>query len=474
MANVLPDEKRLRVLAALVDGNSVRATERMTEVNLRTILRFGVLLGEGAQRLHDRMVRDLACSMVEVDEIWSYVGKKQARVDPLVDGPNVGEAYTFVALDTSSRLAISFHVGKRDHESTDTFIADLRARLVVMPAMTSDGFVPYIPAIGASFGPSVDYAQTVKNYRSGGNRGPDHRYEPARDPFITKRAVYGSPNLARATTAHIERNNGTTRHVNGRIRRLCYAFSKKLENHRAAVALSYVHYNFCHVVKTLRVTPAMAAGITDHVWTLAEFMEALLDTAPADRLIARPLAHRAPEGPSRELPGARGFLRVVGGGKRRDGPDEPRDASPGRTGGRADARRCRVSRADRPARHLVPGVEHIVSEVTLEIVERGLDLLLVLDANNPPLEQLGLELLGIVAEVLVAEGIEVTGQLGLLRARHLQDTEEQPERPREDAESAPAAGRSLGLFEPLEPRPERPDGVDMAAGLGVRAGSESG
>ena len=312
MANVLSDEKRLKCLAFLVDGNSVRGTERRTDVNLRTILRLGLLLGQGAQRLHDRMVRDLQCSMIQVDEIWSYVGKKQARVDPLKDGPDVGEAYTFVALDASSRMVISFHVGKRDQASTDVFMADVRARLVVMPAMTSDGFAPYIKAIGANFGPSIDYAQTVKNYRTGSSRGPDHRYEPPRDPFITKKAIYGTPDLNRASTAYIERNNATMRHVNGRIRRLCYAFSKKLENHKAAVALAYAHYNFCHVVKTLRVTPAMAAGVTDHVWGLEEFMEALLDGAPVAKPTAKQLVHNAPEGPARALPNGRGFLRVVG------------------------------------------------------------------------------------------------------------------------------------------------------------------
>ena len=312
MANVLSTELRLRVLAALVDGNSVRATERMTDVNFRTILRFGVLLGEGAQRLHDRMMRDLQCSSIQVDEIWSYVKKKQARVDPEKDGPDVGEAYTFVALDASSRMVLSFYVGKRDQASTDVFMADVRSRLVVMPAMTSDGFAPYISAIGANFGKSIDYAQTVKNYRSGGRR-EDYRYEPPRDPFITKKAIYGTPDLDRASTAYVERNNGTMRHVNGRIRRLCYAFSKKLENHKAAVALAYVHYNFCHVVKTLRVTPAMAAGVTDHVWGLEEFMEAVLLAAPVEKPVAQPLAHRTPAGPARALPNGRGFLRVVGG-----------------------------------------------------------------------------------------------------------------------------------------------------------------
>ena len=311
--SVLSTEQRLRILAALVDGNSERAVERMVDVERKTIRRFALSLGAGAQRLHDRIVRDLSCSMIQVDEIWSYVQKKQARVDPLKDGPDVGEAYTFVALDASSRMVISFYVGKRDQVSTDIFIADVRARLVVMPAMTSDGFAPYIKAIGASFGPSIDYAQTVKNYRSGGRR-EDYRYEPPRDPFITKKAIYGTPDLDHASTAYVERNNGTMCHHIGRTRRLCYAFSKKIENHRAAIALNYAWYNLGHVVKTLRVTPAMAAGVTDHVWSLEEFMDAVLASAPVEKPTAKPLAHRAPEGPARELPNGRGFLRVVGGG----------------------------------------------------------------------------------------------------------------------------------------------------------------
>ena len=150
--NVLPVEKRLRVLAALVDGNSERAVGRMADVNDRTLSRFALTVGAGAVRLHDSLIRDLSCSLVEVDEIWSYVQKKQSRVDPEKDGPDVGEAYTFVALDVSSRLAISFYVGKRDQVSTNAFIDDLRARVVVMPQITSDGWAPYVSAIWKSFG----------------------------------------------------------------------------------------------------------------------------------------------------------------------------------------------------------------------------------------------------------------------------------------------------------------------------------
>ncbi|TKD03050.1 IS1 family transposase [Polyangium fumosum] len=314
MANFLSEEKRLRVLAALVEGNSERAIERMTGVQQKTIGRLALTLGEGAVNLHNRLARGLQCSLVTVDEIWSYVGKKQARVTP-EDGPEVGEAYTFVALDASSRFVIGWYVGKRNEESARAFINDVRARLVVMPAMTSDGFAPYVSAIGSAFGPGVDYAMTVKNYTRKGRRDDDHRYEPPRDPFITKKVVFGAPNLDTASTAYIERNNATMRHHIGRMRRLCYAFSKRLDRHRAAVALNYAWYNLGTVVKTLRVTPAMQLGLTDHVWTIEEFQAALLTAGPCEPPERQPLAPRVPETTARELPNGRGFLRVVGGGK---------------------------------------------------------------------------------------------------------------------------------------------------------------
>jgi IS1 family transposase len=322
--NVLPTEKRLRVFAALVDGNSTRAVERMTDVHQRTIRRFGLTLGAGAERFHNARVRDLRSSLIAVDEIWSYVQKKQARVTP-DDAPGVGEAYTFVGIDTLSRLAISWCVGKRTQETANAFMSDLRSRLAVMPQITSDGFAPYVAAVGAEFGPSVDFAQTVKNYRSSGRRD-DHRYEPPRGiDFITKRAVYGAPNMDVASTALVERLNGTTRHFVGRMRRLSYAFSKTIEGHKAAMALHYTHYNWCHVVKTLRVTPAMQAGLTDHVWDLEEMMEALLLAPPCERPEKAPLEHRAPDTTSRALPNGRGFLRLVGSGKgpSPEGPTTP-------------------------------------------------------------------------------------------------------------------------------------------------------
>lgn len=328
MGTWLSNEKRLAVLAALVDGNGVRATCRMTDVNLRTVLRLGVMLGEGAQRLHNRLARDLRCPLIESDEIWSYVGKKQARATEAESAAGLGEAYTFTALAMPSRFVITWMVGKRDEVTTDAFIKDLRSRLVVMPAMTSDGFSPYPAAIGKHLGPGVDYAQTIKNYTKGGRRDDDHRYEPPRDPFITKKAIFGAPDLDRATTAHVERHNGTMRHFVGRMRRLVYAFNKKPENHRAAIAMTYCYYNLCWVPKTLRITPAMAAGVTDHIWELPEFMDAALSAPPCEAPERKPLEHRVPVGVARELPNGRGFLRVVQGGATPTAPAPPESPDP--------------------------------------------------------------------------------------------------------------------------------------------------
>lgn len=313
MANVLPRDKRIAVLRALVNGNSERAVSDLAEVNARTVARLAVEFGTGASRLHDVLARDLTCTEIECDEIWSYVGKKQAHVKP-TDAPEMGEAYTFVGLCRASRFAVSFRVGKRDQPSTDAFMADLRARLVVMPVLSTDGFASYPSAVGAEFGPGVDFGTMTKNYRAGGRA--DHRYAAERGvKFITKKAVFGAPDLAKTSTAHIERNNLTMRHHVGRIRRLCLAFSKRFDHHCHAVALGYVWYNVGCIVKGLRMTPAMAVGATDRLWTIEEFHDAITELAKTGEAKPekRQLTHRTPVGTSRELPAGRGFLRVVQG-----------------------------------------------------------------------------------------------------------------------------------------------------------------
>lgn len=328
--NVLPREKRIAVLAALVEGNSERAVERMADVDRKTVSRLALEFGLGAQRLHDRMARGLVCTEIVADEMWSYVFVKQARVQPH-HPEGSGEAYTFVAMDKGSRFVITWHIGKRDQVNTNIFAADLRSRLLMMPSITTDGFAPYVSAVGAEFGPSVDFAQTVKNYRSGGRRD-DHRYEPPRGiDFITKKTVYGAPDLDSASTAYIERQNGTMRHKIGRARRLVYAFSKRIENHKAACATAYVWYNVGCIVRTLRVTPAMAVGVAKGPWSIEEFHDAITaEVEPVAKPVKVALTHRAPPTVSRELPAGRGFLRLVQGGAAPVAPVPPTTPAPAR------------------------------------------------------------------------------------------------------------------------------------------------
>lgn len=313
--NTLPREKRLAVLRALVNANSERAVSEMANVNARTVARLAVEFGTGAARLHDQVARDLTCAEVECDEIWGYVKKKQARVTP-EDSPEVGEAYTYVAMDRSSRFVIAFHVGKRDQKGTDAFMSDLRARLTMMPVISTDGFACYPSSVGAEFGPGVDFGTMTKNYHSRGRRDGDHRYAPVRGvDFITKRPVFGAPDMASVGTAHVERNNLTMRHHIGRIRRLCLAFSKRFDHHCHAVALGYAWYNMGCVIKGLRMTPAMAVGATQRLWSIEEFHDAITDLAKVTvpKPEKKPLVHRVPRTTSRALPEGRGYLRVVEG-----------------------------------------------------------------------------------------------------------------------------------------------------------------
>lgn len=317
MSNVLKLEKRVRIAAALSEGNSIRGTARLEKAGKNTVMDFGLMLGDGCALLHNRLVRGLAAHFIEADETWSFITKKEARLTPN-DPSEYGDAYTFVALDSGTKLVISYLVGKRDQPSTDAFIKDLRARITVVPQLTTDGLATYPIAVRQHFPGVVDFGATVKNYRTGSSRGPDHRYEPARDPFVTKHTVCGAPDEDRMTTAHVERFNLTARHVVGRTRRLCLAFSKTKRGHEAAMSLGIAAYNFVRVHSTLDETPAMAAGLTDHPWTIAELVDAALAEIPvaAPAPVALALSSRT-TGAARELPGGRGWIRVVGS----SGPD---------------------------------------------------------------------------------------------------------------------------------------------------------
>jgi hypothetical protein len=244
------------------------------------------------------------------------VKKKQARCTPEESAAGLGEAYSFVSLAMPSRYVVTWAVGKRTQETPVAFEVDTRARLSLMPQITTDGFNGYPAAIGGAFGPGVDYSQGVKHYTRGGRRDDDHRYEPARDPFLTKHVVFGAPDLDESTTAHVERFNGTARHIIGRMRRLVCAFSKDLEHHRAAVSLAYCYYNLCWLPEKRKTRPvtqtaAMAIGVTSHVWELDEFLDALEAAEPRGAPQKQPLTPRAPTTTARALPHGQGFLRVV-------------------------------------------------------------------------------------------------------------------------------------------------------------------
>ncbi len=270
--NVLKWEKKLAVLNALVEGCSIRSTERMCEVHRDTIMRLVVDVGEACRELMSRTMRGLVCRAIEVDEIWTFVKRKQRWVEPGdADAAVVGDQWTFVALDADTRLIPTFAVGKRTEATTKRFITDLRARLYGKPQLTSDGFVAYVDAVDEAFGREVHFAQLVKQYSTPvdeeGNRMGRKRYTGA-----IKTVFEGCPKQASISTSYVERQNLTIRTMVKRFTRRTNAFSKKLRNLKAALALHFAYYNFCRIHRTLRVTPAMEAGISDHVWELDELL----------------------------------------------------------------------------------------------------------------------------------------------------------------------------------------------------------
>jgi IS1 family transposase len=274
MANVLPREKQLQVLGALVEGNSIRSTERMTGVMKRTITSLLTRVGTGCDRLLDERMRNLDCKRFELDEIWSFVAKKQRHIAP-DDPSDFGDTWVYVALDAETKLVPTYFVGKRGARETYLFVSDLAARLRNRIQVSTDGLKLYVEAIEESFGADVDYGQIVKEFEVE-PIGPG-RYSPPKVSSVEKTVIAGKPDEKLISTSYVERQNLTMRMRMRRFTRLTNGFSKKLDNHKAAVALHFAHYNFVAVHGTLRVTPAMAAGVTDKLWS----MDDLLDAASA-------------------------------------------------------------------------------------------------------------------------------------------------------------------------------------------------
>lgn len=267
-------ESKTAVIAALVEGNSIRSIERMTGTHRDTIMRLMVGAGDRCGRLLNQHVRNVRAKRVQVDEIWTYVFKHEKRVTS-DDPPAFGDQYVFVAMDADTKLVISHIIGKRSPATAFDFMEDLRSRLLSRVQLTSDGFKPYLTAVEDNFGSDVDYAMLVKVYGSDNGQGEGPAwYGPAQVISAVPTPISGRPDWAHISTSYIERQNLTIRMQLRRFTRSTNAYSKKLENLKAHVALHFAHYNYCRTHSTLRVTPAMEAGITDHAWTIGELLAA--------------------------------------------------------------------------------------------------------------------------------------------------------------------------------------------------------
>jgi transposase-like protein/IS1 family transposase len=271
----LPADKVEMILHCLVEGNSIRGTARLCNVEKRTVLNMLKLAGENCERLLETKIRNVPVKDVQCDEVWTYVQKKEGHKRPSeADAQKIGDAYTFIAIERHTKLVLAWHLGKRDGVNTEDFISKLRlATADFRFQISTDAFVPYVGAIDYALSDRVNYSQVVKVYATKED-GREARYSPGEVLETVKTAVLGEPDMTRSCTSHIERQNGTLRQWCKRLTRLTYAFSKKWDNLKAALALHFAHYNFCRVHGRLRVTPAMEAGITDHVWTITELIGA--------------------------------------------------------------------------------------------------------------------------------------------------------------------------------------------------------
>lgn len=268
--NTLPIEKKILVLTLLVEGSSIRATQRITGVDQNTIMSLLVKAGQMAQEILDCEMVNLESRYIQVDEIWTFVGKKQKQTTPL-DSEDLGDQYVFVAMDSETKLVPAFIVGKRNGSNALSFMDELKYRIRTRFQLSTDAFAPYFNAVDTVFGTDIDYGQVHKEYKED-SKG-EKRYSPADIVRVIIKPLIGNPKRKRISTSHIERQNLTIRMQMRRFTRLTNAFSKKLDNLKAAVALHFFHYNFIRIHSSLRVTPAMEAGITNRIWSWENLFE---------------------------------------------------------------------------------------------------------------------------------------------------------------------------------------------------------
>jgi IS1 family transposase len=269
--NKLSTEERTRIVAALVEGNSLRAISRMTGVSRNTVNKLLVDLGTACSIYQDKALRNLKCKRIQCDEIWSFIGCKEKNVTRDNRENGWGDVWTWVALDAETKLVPCWFVGTRDAGAAYHFIHDLAGRLAHRCQLTTDGHRAYLSAVEDAFGAEIDYAMLVKIYGKA-PEGPEVRYSPAVCMGAKTAVITGKPDFAHVSTSFVERQNLTMRMSMRRFTRLTNGFSKKVENHEHSLAVHYMFYNFGRIHQSLRVTPAMEAGIADHVWGLDEIV----------------------------------------------------------------------------------------------------------------------------------------------------------------------------------------------------------
>ena len=283
--NKLPLEKRRLILNMLCEGSSMRSISRIADVSINTVSKLLCDAGDAALAMHHEHVRNVKASRIQCDEIWSFCYAKQKNVKKAKAAPDeAGDVWTWTALDADSKLIVNYLIGGRDADYANEFIEELKMRLANRVQLTTDGHKAYLEAVEGAFGDDVDYAQLVKIYGEAPD-GPQRRYSPPECVGARKRRVTGSPDMQHVSTSYVERQNLTMRMSMRRFTRLTNAFSKKYDNHVFALAIYFYHYNFCRIHKSLRVTPAMQAELTNRVWSFDDLIAKMdeMNPAPAKR-----------------------------------------------------------------------------------------------------------------------------------------------------------------------------------------------
>ena len=274
--NKLSKDKRINILSLLIEGSSMRSISRLTGVSINTVTKLLVDAGNACADYHDQVVHNVPSRRVQVDEIWAFCYAKEKNVPFAKSAPEgAGDAWTWTAIDSDSKMILSYVVGDRSGATAMDFMDDLKARLATRVQLTSDGHKVYLEAVEGAFGGDVDFAQLVKLY---GPAPDDHRYSPGECTGTKMMHVVGNPDYSKISTSHVERHNLTMRMSMRRFTRLTNAFSKRIENHIHMLSLYFVNYNFCRIHKTLRTSPAMAAGVTGKLRDV-EWIVELVDAA---------------------------------------------------------------------------------------------------------------------------------------------------------------------------------------------------